>query len=370
MNQLNTPTGCRDLIKEEVAKKRQLQKTLSTIFENYGFNEIMTPALEYYQTYNQAFSSFKEEDMYKFFDENSKILGLRVDMTVPIARAATSKFQNEELPLRFYYSSNVYKVRASFAGRRSEVMDCGVELIGADNTYNLEILSLALNVLDALHLEQYTFELGNSKFFRLAAQSVFQNEEDIAALSDLIDRKSMVELQEFLEKCDLDYEVYDFFYSLPLLAGYDEVFEKARKIAFLPELMDVVNEMEAISDALKELGYKDAIRFDFGKLPHQDYYTGIIFEGFALGVGTSILSGGRYNNLLGKFGKDMPAIGFSVKIDYLLDVIENPARVAKTKLYYPKNQALEAIKLAKEIQKSRPCQMIAWDRDEFVTEEI
>ncbi len=358
----------RDLTGDDVRKKRALQKIMLEQFEKHGFEEVMTPAMEYYQTYSEAFDSLQDREMVKLFDENSDILALRLDMTVPIARLAAAKYQDVSHPLRFSYCSNVYKMRKSFAGKRSEVMDCGVELIGGDDFSDLEVLVTALDTLDALNLGEYTFEIGEVNFFSAAADAIFSSAEEKAVLADLINRKSMVELGEFLENSGLDAAICEFFLVLPMLNGEKEILEQARQFAFLPELHQILDRLEAICIALEELGYGRQIRFDLGKIPYLNYYTGLIFEAFASGVGTSILSGGRYDSLLGKFGLPANARGFSLKLDYLIDLIETPAKKPVWTIHYPASRWKEAFALAAEIQKSEPAVLSLWERDEIVKE--
>lgn len=368
--QIRTPQGMRDLAGDDVRKKRYLQKVMLDAFEKHGFEEVMTPAMEYYQTYSRAFDDLQDREMVKLFDENSDILALRLDMTVPIVRMAAARYQDAPKPLRFSYCSNVYKMRKSFAGKRSEVMDCGIELIGSDPFSDLEVLTTALDTLDAIGLEGYTFEIGEANFFDIAASLVFENREDRIKAADLINRKSMVELREFFEESGLNPVVQEFFMALPMLNGSAEILEEARKYAFNEDLMAVIDRLEAIYLALKELGYESAIRFDLGKIPYLNYYTGLIFEAFAFGVGTSILSGGRYDRLCEKFGMPAQACGFSLKLDYLIDLVQAPEKKPLWKVRYPADRWKEAFELADEIRRNgKPAVLCLWDNDEIVKEE-
>lgn len=367
--QKRTPLGMRDLAGDDVRKKRYLQKVMLDTFEKHGFEEVMTPAMEYYQTYSTAFDTLQDREMVKLFDENSDILALRLDMTVPIVRMAASRYQEADKPLRFSYCSNVYKMRKSFAGKRSEVMDCGVELIGGDDFSDLEVLVTALDTLDAIGLAGYTLEIGEVNFFEEAAAAVFETEEDLHRAADLINRKSMVELREFVDSKNMDPAVRDFFMELPLLNGTSEVLERARMFSFNDRLDAILDRLEAINLALNSLGYGSLIRFDLGKIPYLNYYTGLIFEAFAIGVGTSILSGGRYDSLCSRFGMPAEARGFSLKLDYLIDLIQVPVKKACWKIHYPADRWLEAFELAKELQKNgEPAVLSLWDTDEIVKE--
>ncbi|MCF0259448.1 MAG: ATP phosphoribosyltransferase regulatory subunit [Erysipelotrichaceae bacterium] len=366
--EIRTPQGTRDLTGMDVLKKRKLEQKVQDVFRNYCFEEVMTPAFEYYQTYNAAFSSLEDRAMVKFFDEMGDILTLRMDMTVPIARMAAQQFQNADLPLRFFYNSNVYKVKKSFAGKRNEITDTGVELIGLKETGDLEILCCALDTLRALDMDHYTLELGDVTFFSTAAAKVFKNPEDMEKAADLIDRKSMVELEAFLKSKKLPVPVYDFFMELPLLSGGPEVLDRGRALSFDYELAAIIDRMKALYAGLRELGYAEAVSFDLGALPHIHYYTGLIFAGFVKGVGTSVLSGGRYDRLLGKFGRDLPAVGFSVKLDYLLEQVKAPEKPHRIRIFFPEERAVEAYAAAREARMQGPVEMVIWDREEIVEE--
>lgn len=362
MENAEMPVGMRDIFPADSRKKAALKRRIREVFGSYGYQEIETPLIEFYATYKDAFESIKEEEMYKFVDESGKILALRTDMTLPIARLCASKILDMELPFRFSYCSNVYRVRQSFAGKRNEVTDCGIELIGLDASADGEVLGCALDVLEAIGLPSYTLEIGNSDFFRLACSEAGLSREDSLQLADMTDRKAMPDLRAWVSAKIADPKIRQFFSMVPLMNG-ENALDEAMRLSFSESLRQEVTYLSSLRQTLVQAGYPDHIAFDFGKLPHLDYYTGIIFEGYADGVGTGILSGGRYDGLLGKFGRDLPACGFGVKLDYLIGVLPEEKREVK-KLYYPKDKASEALKKARLMRKDAPVEMIPWDRDE------
>ena len=337
MQQIQLPQGMKDTILQECEKKKYLQNTLEQIFESFGYEEIITPTIEYYETYENAFKNIQTTDMYKFFDENGRILTLRTDMTVPIARVCASKFKDSKPPFRYRYTSNVFKVRQKFAGKRSEVTDCGIELIGLDSKSDVQVLCCALEVMK--NFKNYTLEIGNVQFFQAACKVVRLSTEEINTLADLIDKKSMVDLK-----------IVDFFMHLPFLCGDVNILDEAYAYCFDESLKEVLDSMKECIQSLNELGCLENVTIDLGKVAHLDYYTGIIFEGYVSGVGTSILSGGRYDCLLKKFGRDLPACGFSVKLDPLIDHVDVQLK-KKFILYYPESKQIEAMKQANKLRK-------------------
>lgn len=348
MQQIQLPQGMKDTILNECEKKKYLQNTLEQIFESFGYEEIITPTIEYYETYENAFKNIQTTDMHKFFDENGRILTLRTDMTVPIARVCASKFKDSKPPFRYRYTSNVFKVRQKFAGKRSEVTDCGIELIGLDSKSDVQVLCCALEVMK--NFKNYTLEIGNVKFFQAACKVVRLSTEEVNTLANLIDKKSMVDLKFYLDSLYLSEKIVDFFMHLPFLCGDVNILDEAYTYCFDDSLKDVLDSMKECIQSLKELGYLENVTGDLGKVAHLDYYTGIIFEGYVSGVGTSILSGGRYDCLLKKFGRDLPACGFSVKLDPLIDYVDVQSK-KKYKLYYPQDKQIEAMKQAKNLRK-------------------
>ncbi|WP_416326400.1 ATP phosphoribosyltransferase regulatory subunit [[Eubacterium] hominis] len=371
MKKFSIPSGTRDLILKECVNRQELKQEIEAVFEAYGYEEIITPSIEYYETYQTGFEQLKDEAMYKFFDQEGKILTLRMDMTVPIARVCATKFKDQTPPFRFRYTADVFKVKQSFAGKRNEVTDCGVELIGLrDLESDLEVLMCALEVMEAMKQDSYTLEIGNVNFFHCACEQLNLTEEQVEILADLIDRKSMIELKEYLSNLQLEEEKQAFFLQLPWLCGDESVLTEALDYCFNDQLKQIVLAMQKLMKDLGTLGYGDHITFDLGKVPHLNYYSGLLFEGFVGGIGTSVLSGGRYDHLLEKFGNALPAIGFSVKLDYILSMYEARQNTKQTLiLTYPLHLQLTALDKAKELRKKYRVELIPADVKEIEIKE-
>ncbi|EFP63163.1 ATP phosphoribosyltransferase regulatory subunit [Erysipelotrichaceae bacterium AF15-26LB] len=367
MKKFAIPEGTRDLILGECTAKKRLQDAIEQVFDSYGYKEIVTPSIEFYQTYQTGFEQIHDEQMYKFFDHNGGILTLRMDMTVPIARVAATKFKDQKPPLRFRYCANVYKVKESFAGKRNEVTDCGIELLGLDEKQSdLEILVCALEVMECMKQASFTLEIGNVNFFHTAVELLGLTKDETQILADLIDRKSLTELKEYLETLRLDAVDKQFFLQLPWLCGSADMLQEALGFCFDARLKAIVENLQLLYEQLSALGYGDRITFDLGKLPHLNYYSGILFEGFVEGIGTSVLSGGRYDSLLEKFGEALPAIGFSIKLDAVLPVLHLKQQEATLTLCYPYEKKVEALRQAKELRKSTRVELLCGDYDDII----
>lgn len=347
------PEGTRDLILDECVIKRQIERELDDMFCQWGYKEIITPTVEFYDTFNNDTKKFDDEELYKFFDNRGRILVLRPDMTVPISRVVETKFKDEPLPIKLRYNANEFRVHASFGGKRNEYTDCGVELIGLEDTKSdLEMLVLALEALDKLGLDDYKLEIGNIGFFKGAFETLEIKEEEKNTIAQYIEDKNLKSLEDYLNSLNMKDEYKAFFNKLPWLFGDKEVLKEAKELAFNEELKNNLNYLEELYKGLNELGYGDRVTFDLGMVARINYYTGIMFKGYGANIGNIVLSGGRYDNLIQLGGKNVPAIGFAVNINSVIETsgIQKETK-KKTKVYYSAKDRIAAIKKSQELRK-------------------
>ena len=357
MNKKNIlPEGTRDLILDECVVKKSIERDIDDIFCKWGYKEIITPTVEFYETFNYNSQTLKEEDMYKFFDNRGRILVLRPDMTIPIARVVETKFKDEPLPIKLRYNANVFRVHASLGGKRNEYTDCGVELIGLeDKKSDLEVLVLALEALDKLGLSDFKLEIGNIGFFEGAFKNLNISEESKETIAQYIEDKNLKNLEDYLESLDIKDEYKEFFNKLPWLFGSREILDEAKKLSFNDELKENLKYLENLYSQLEILGYDDKITFDLGMVPRLNYYTGIIFRGYGEGVGNTVLRGGRYDKLITSGDKYIPAIGFSLDINSVIENVKICEKIQSNrnscKIYYSEKDRIEAIKKSGELRK-------------------
>lgn len=346
------PEGTRDLILDECVIKRSLERDIDKLFENWGYKEVITPTLEFYETFNYNSQTLREEDMYKFFDNRGRILVLRPDMTIPIARVVETKLKDTEFPIKLRYTSNVFRVHESLGGKRNEYTDCGIELIGIeDKKSDLEILILALDALKKLGLNDFKLEIGNIGFFNGAFKNLKLDEKHREIIAQFIEDKNLKNLEDYLENLDISEEYKTFFNKLPWMFGDNNILNEAKKLAFNDEIKENLEYLEMLYGQLKELGYGENVTFDLGMVPRLNYYTGMIFRGYGEGVGNTLLRGGRYDNLIQSSNKYVPAIGFSIDIDSVIPNVKNKARDNENlyKIYYSEKNKIQAIKKSQEL---------------------
>ena len=354
MNKKNMlPEGTRDLILDECIIKRSLEREIDDIFGKWGYKEVITPTVEFYEAFNSNSQSLNEEDMYKFFDNKGRILVLRPDMTVPIARVVTTKFKDYKLPLRLRYISNVFRVHESLGGKRNEYTDCGVECIGLNNKEaDIEILVLALEGMKKLGLDDFKLEIGNIGFFNSAFKDMNLTDDDKKTIAQFIDNKNLKNLEDYLNELDIDEKYKEFLNNLPWMFGDKKVLEDAKKWAFNEEIKENLEYLKSLYSQLDELGYGDNVTFDLGMIPRLNYYTGIIFRGYGEGVGNKVLAGGRYDKLVELRGDFVPAIGFSIDVNSIIPTVKNKKKVENTsyKIMYSPKDVIKAIKESENLR--------------------
>ena len=349
------PEGTRDLILDECIVKRAIERDIDDIFYKWGYKEIITPTVEFYETFNHDSQTLKEEDMYKFFDNRGRILVLRPDMTIPIARAVETKFKDESLPIKLRYNSNVFRVHASLGGKRNEYTDCGVELIGLeDKKSDLEVLVLALEALEKLGLSDFKLEIGNIGFFEGVFKTLNISKESKEIIAQYIEDKNLKNLEDYLDEIDIKDEYKEFFNKLPWLFGDRSILEEAKVLAFNEELKANLEYLENLYSELDILGYGNKVTFDLGMVPRLNYYTGIIFKGYGEGVGNTVLRGGRYDNLITIGEEYIPAIGFSLDINSVIENVKTSEKIntidKSCKIYYSSKYRIEAIRKSEQLR--------------------
>ena len=340
------PDGTRDLTNDECIKRKKVIKDISNIFDLWGYKEVITPGIEFYDNFRYEYSGLREEGIYKFFDSKGRILALRPDMTIPIVRLVSTRFKDVSENIKLSYTSNIFRVYENFSGKRNEYTECGIELITKEKDFSdLEVLIIAIETLKATGAKKFKLELGEVNFFKAAIEELEISKEEKEKLSELIENKKMQELKSFLDKLNLKDEVKNTFCRLPLIFGDGiETLNSYKEIAFNKKMIESINNLERLASRLGDLGYKDYITFDLGITPSVNYYTGIIFRGFIEGSGKIVLSGGRYDNLINSAKKDFKAIGFSINIDELIKTLPiNLELKTKFKIIFNKEKEVEAI---------------------------
>ena len=309
---INTPEGTRDRLFAECRDRRSAQGALVDLFCRRGYSEVSTPEVEFYDLFLQSGNPIPQESMLKIIDRSGKIMVMRPDCTTPIARVATTKLKAVPLPQRLYYDETVFRSGDQHRGGSSEIAQCGVELIGAaGKKADLEIVAMAVDALRACGLTRFHIELGHAGFFRSLAAGMDMTEEQVEEMRRLIEGKSFAALAEYLKPWQGQAGCAALL-RLSRLFGGVEVLDEAQQLAGQNAALSYLRELY---DILNAAGYGQYLRFDLGLVHQIDYYTGVVFRGYVEGAGDAVLSGGRYDTLMGDFGRNAPATGFAVDVD-------------------------------------------------------
>ena len=341
---INTPEGTRDRLFAECQERRQVQGRLTRLFRQRGFLEVSTPDTEFYDLFARSGSAIPQERMIKVGDPSGKFCVMRPDSTTPIARVAASKLKAVPLPQRLYYDQTVYRSNPAHNGGSREIPQCGVELIGAKGKKaDVEMIVTAIDALRSCGAPKFHVELGHAGYFRELAGRLELGEETTEELRALIEGKNFAALTDLLTPYR-GHPACAALEQLSRLFGGVEVLSQAEKLAGKTPAVDYLAELY---DELSAAGYGQYVRFDLGMVHQIDYYTGVVFRGYVEGAGDAVLSGGRYDNLVGIFGREAPATGFAVDVDAVARTLpETALPVLRTVVHYEPGylaQALEAV---------------------------
>ncbi|RTE05656.1 ATP phosphoribosyltransferase regulatory subunit [Paenibacillus whitsoniae] len=343
------PLGSKDYLPEAVAKLRNIEFRVLACMERWGYNQIITPTLEYYDTVGVA-SSTEDKKLFKLLDRHGKTLVLRSELTAPIARVASSLLKERAFPLRLSYHSNVFRSIEEEAGRDSEFFQTGVELIGdASSEADAEVVALAIASLQAAGVSTFKIALGHVGFLNGLFQETLEGFADAQqALKEHLLSRDYVGYREAIKGLKLSADVERELIGVLRLRGGDEICEQARMVTQHPIAQDAIRHLCEVYDVLKAYGVSEHVVIDLTMIGDFSYYTGMTFEGYAAELGFPVCSGGRYDNLLSQFGRPAPATGFALKTNRILEVtgkdgVEQPRRVL---IAYEAEQREKALQLA------------------------
>ena len=355
---LHTPEGVRDIYNSECAAKLMLQNKLHHVLEHYGFRDIQTPSFEFFDIFSQERGTVSSKDMYKFFDRDGNTLVLRPDITPSIARCTAKYYKEENLPIRLCYIGNTFINNSSYQGKLKEATQLGAELMNDDSIEaDAEMLALTIECLLQSGLKEFQVEIGDADFFRALIEEAGFEDEEITNLRELIEKKNMFGVEEIVMTKDINKDLKNIFLKLPELFGTLEILTYAKNLTANKRAEKAIERLEKLYEIMTEYGYENYISFDLGMLSKYNYYTGLIFKAYTYGTGDAVATGGRYDNLVGQFGKEAPAIGLAIVIDQLMLALSRQKLLSEpeaqdTLILYKQDNRKQAIALANHFRKN------------------
>ncbi|MCD7709318.1 MAG: ATP phosphoribosyltransferase regulatory subunit [Clostridiales bacterium] len=320
---LHTPDGMRDIYNGECQRKLSLQEKLHRVQLSYGYRDIQTPSIEFFNVFGNEVGTTPSKDLYKFFDKEGNTLVLRPDFTPSIARSAAKYYAEEDMPVRLSYMGNTFINSSDYQGRLKETTQCGVELIG-DSTVaaDAEILAVAVDSMLAAGLLEFQISVGHARFFAGLAAAAGLSDAQQSELRELISNKNFLGAEELIDTLEIDEKLRNLFRLLGSFdAGIDKLKNAIEDSENYPEIRSALTELVSLFELLDSYKITKYISVELGMLGNYHYYTGIIFAGFTFGTGEPVLRGGRYDGLLAYFGKDAPSIGFAIVVDKLMNAL-------------------------------------------------
>jgi ATP phosphoribosyltransferase regulatory subunit len=343
------PAGMRDTLPAFYQKNEKIRSAIKNEMETWGYQFIQTPTLEYHDTVGEA-SAILDQQLFKLLDMEGKTLVLRPDMTAPIARVVSSSMKNVAYPIRLAYSSPVFRAQQREGGRPAEFEQVGIELIG-DGTASAEAEALALmtEVIKKSGISSFKVAVGHIGFVQELLAEILGNDNRAGELLRYLNEKNYVGYASHVKELPLSSIDTQRLLKLLDLRGGADVLEEAAKLSPNVKGQRALTELKTLYSLLEDYDAAQNIVFDFTLFSHMSYYTGIVFEGYAAGIGAPISSGGRYDELLSRFDRHAPAIGFAIRMDYLIEALDNKNEFLRPQciLFTPERRK-EALKWAKE----------------------
>lgn len=316
---LHTPEGVRDLHDAECDKKQQLEGKLRHCLHRFGFRDVVTPTFEYFDIFRKERGTVPSKDMYKFIDREGNTLVLRPDMTPPIARCVAKYYKEETNPLRLSYRGNTFVDNSGYRGKLKETTQIGAELVNDGSVVaDAEMVALMAECLKASGLKKFQIEIGHVGFFTALAKEAGFSAEEAAEVRELIESKNLFSVEQVLSGKRLKPELKELLLKLPELFGSVGRLSEIRSMTENAEACAAIDHLMQLHRYLEHYGVAEYISYDLGMLGKYGYYTGINFRALTYKTGESVAAGGRYDHLMGQFGKPAPAIGIALYVDTLL----------------------------------------------------
>lgn len=319
---VHTPEGVRDVYGAEFAAKLNIQNLFHDKLRSFGYQDIQTPTFEFFDVFSKEVGTTPSKELYKFFDKEGNTLVLRPDFTPSIARSAAKYFMDESIPLRFCYCGNNFINNSNLQGKLKETTQMGAELIGDSSAEaDAEMIAMLVEALLNSGLKEFQVAIGQVDYFKGLCAEAQLDEETELALKDFISNRNEFGAQELLEGKNVAEADIKALLNVSNLFGSSEVLDEALEYAQNERSVQAIERLKKVYELLKLYGVERYVSFDLAMISKYHYYTGVIFSAYTYQMGNAIAKGGRYDNLLEKFGKSSPATGFVVMIDDLMTAL-------------------------------------------------
>jgi ATP phosphoribosyltransferase regulatory subunit len=344
------PPGVQCFVGDEARRRRSIERLVVSVFEGWDYEEIIPPLYDYADVF--AGPSL-ESRTYSFVGRDGSLLALRPDFTSLLAKIAAGRLAGRPAPIRLYYSGEVLRYEPPKAGRQSELFQMGLEHLGGEGrAADVEVLAVAAECLEALRVKGFVLALGHVGIFGGLASDCGLDAPRLEVLRERVEAKDEAGVRDVLSGTAAPSTVVDALVRLPSLAGDVSVLDAARPVlAASAAALTALDELEAVVSAFAGAGLESRVAVDLAEVRGLDYYTGLVFRAYAPGLGFEVGSGGRYDALLARFGRPMPAVGFMLGLDRVALLMERQGTALDAEA--PATQGIDAARLDAGLRAAR-----------------
>jgi ATP phosphoribosyltransferase regulatory subunit len=318
---VQVPPGVQCFVGREVRRRRAIEERVLQVFEGWDYEEIIPPLFDYAEVFA---SEALQPKTYSFVGREGSLLALRPDFTSLLAKIAAGRLAARPAPIRLYYSGEVLRYEPPKAGRQSELYQMGLEHLGGDaRAADVEVLAIAAECLQALGVAGFVLAVGHVGVFGALVEAARLDPQQVARLRARVESKDVQGAREVLAACSVSSALASSLLLLVSAAGPPSVLERAAE-AFgdCAPARAALAELRTVVEALLAAGLAEHLAVDLGEVRGLDYYTGLVFQAYGQGLGFEVGGGGRYDTLLARFGRPMPAVGFMLGLDRVALLLE------------------------------------------------
>lgn len=324
------PDGVEEILPPQAGLLEKQRRDLLDLFQSWGYDLVMPPLIEYLDSLLIGSGSDLDLQTFKVTDQlTGRMMGIRADITPQVSRIDAHSL-NREGPTRLCYCDSVLHTKNMSKLDSRSPIQIGAELFGyAGIEADIEVILLLANSLKLLGMDRASLDFGHVAIFRSLIAETNLDTQQTDTLFEMLQRKSLDEIDQFCESNIRDNKLADMVRQLPRLNGGAGILQSASSVlASAPDaLHQALEQLKAVAERLNTEIPEVKLYFDLGELRGYHYHTGLVFAAFAPGLGQALASGGRYDDVGQAFGRVRPATGFSIDMSRLLRVLETPAPV-------------------------------------------
>lgn len=310
---LKTPQGAESIFLDEAYKHEKINEAINDIYTRWGYLPIKTPVFDYYETFEKLLSTENKKNCFRLMDRDGEILLLRNDITLFLARQLGRVASKGDV-LRVHYADSILRHQSEIDISSNEFFQTGAELVGAEGLFgDLEAITLLHKIISDLNIEDTTIHIGSRSILdRLTNSFESIDSKKLISLINLRDNSKISEyLTEFMDSNSAK-QITAMFMFIGTISEFNNYININKQMIEAMNFTDEFNYLSEIAENLAEIGIGDDFRLDLSEVANRDYYTGVVFQAYTKDIDSAIASGGRYDQLISRFGEAIPSVGFSI----------------------------------------------------------